>query len=315
MRRYPQFVADLEAATGHVVGLRREGTLIAATDAGDREMLVELHAFQTELGLDATMLAAGQVRELEPMVSPDVRCGLLVRSDHSVDNRRLTGALLAALDLPAVDLVSRRVASVTVEAGRAAGVVLDNGDTVNADAVVVAAGPWSGELAGIPPRTIPVRPVKGQILRLQARQPRLLPGRSIRGFVNGHEIYLIPRADGELVVGATVEEVGFDATVRAGAVRELLRDAHAVMPSVDELELVEACAALRPGSPDNAPLIGDVGIDGLTVASGHHRNGILLAPLTADLVAAMVTGTLSDEDRRWLAVATPARFGSVSSAR
>jgi glycine oxidase len=315
LRRYPGLVADLEAATGHVLGLRGEGTLIAATDAGDREMLIELHRFQTELGLDATMLGAAAVRDIEPMVSPDVRCGLLVRSDHSIDNRRLTAALLAALDGPAVELVHRRVASVTVEHGRATGVLLDNGDTVGAGAVVVAAGPWSGELDGVPQQAIPVRPVKGQILRLQARQPRLLPGCSIRGLVNGREIYLVPRTDGELVVGATVEEVGFDTTVRAGAVREMLRDARAVMPSVDELELVEACAALRPGSPDNAPIIGDTGVEGLTVATGHHRNGILLTPLTADLVAAIVTDTASEEDRRWLAVAAPGRFASASAAR
>jgi len=141
-----------------------------------------------------------------------------------------------------------------------------------------------------------------------------LPTYSIRGLANGHEIYLIPRTDGELVVGATVEEVGFDTMVRAGAVREMLRDARAVMPAVDELELVETMAALRPGSPDNAPIVGATGIDRLIVATGHHRNGVLLAPITADLVAAAVTNTESAKDRELLDVVSPQRFHRAATA-
>jgi glycine oxidase len=315
LRRYPDFVKELERVAGDVVGLRREGTLIVATDAGDREMLVELHAFQTGLGLCATMLTSRECRSLEPMLSPEIRCGLLAASDHSVDNRRLAAALLATLEASNVTVIRERVASVAVDGDAVTGVVLDSDETLEAGTVILAAGPWSGELAGIPSVARPaVRPVKGQILRLRARSPLRLPDHSIRGLVNGHEIYLVPRADGELVVGATVEDVGFDTAVRAGAVRELLRDARTIVPAVDELELVEAIAALRPGSPDNAPIIGTTTIKGLVVATGHHRNGILLAPITADLVAAMVTSTESADDRELLNVVSPRRFEPAGAA-
>jgi glycine oxidase len=307
--RYPEFVAELEAATGTVIGLRREGTLMVATDAGDRAQLVELHAFQAKLGLSATMLTSKECRALEPMMSPDVRCALLVESDHSVDNRRLTVALIAVLEAHPVEIIRQRVASVKIVDDTATGVVLDNGDAVAAGTVILAAGPWTGEVAGIPAEArTPVRPVKGQIMRLRAHSPTPFPTYSIRGLVNGHEIYLVPRADGEVVVGATVEEVGFDTTIRAGAVREMLRDARAVIPGVDELELVEVSAAMRPGSPDNAPIIGATATEALIVASGHHRNGILLTPITADLVAAVVTDTATHQDLELLHAVSPQRF-------
>jgi glycine oxidase len=307
LARYPSFVAELEAATGTTVGLRSEGTLIVATDAGDRDLLAELHAFQTSLGLSAMLLASRECRSLEPMLAPEIRCGLLAASDHSVDNRRLAAALLTALAMTDVEVIVAEVASVTTHGDRAIGVALADGTQVTAATTVLAAGPWCATLPGIPEvARPPVRPVKGEILRLRTRPNTSLPGHSIRGFVNGQEIYLIPRADGELVVGATVEDAGFDTTVRAGAIREMLRDARAVMPAIDELELVESIAALRPGSPDNAPIIGPTSLDGLLVATGHHRNGILLAPITADLVAGLVTGAATDA--ALLDVVSPQRF-------
>jgi glycine oxidase len=308
LRRYPAFVAELEAATGHTVGLRTEGTLLVATDAGDRAMLTELHDFQISLGLDATMLTSREARALEPGLSPETRCGLLAGSDHSVDNRLLTDALLAVLG-PA--MVHDRVAALEIVDTATRGVRLADGSMLAAPVVVLAAGPWSSQIDGVPASARPpVRPVKGEILRLRSRGHVELPTRSVRGFVNGHEVYLVPRAHGELVVGATVEEQGFDTTVRAGAVRELLRDARAILPLIDELELVEAIAGLRPGSPDNRPIIGQAtGITGLHIATGHYRNGVLLAPVTADLVADEIMSTGSTD--RW-AVA-PDRFGSVTA--
>jgi glycine oxidase len=316
LQRYPAFVEELEAATGTAVGLRGEGTLILATDAGDREMLVELDAFQRQLGLSATMLTSRECRSLEPLISPDVRCGLLAESDHSVDNRRLAAALLETVAAAGVNLRPERVESIVITDDVATGVIVEGGDSIAAGVVVLAAGPWSADVPGLPAAARPaVRPVKGQILRMRADGPLRLPGHSLRGLVNGREIYLIPRANGELVVGATVEELGFDTTVRAGAVRELLRDARAVMPIVDELELVETFAALRPGSPDNAPIIGTTAVDGLIVATGHFRNGILLTPITADLVTAIVTGTTSDADRELLDAVSPQRFDATVMAR
>jgi glycine oxidase len=308
LRRYPSFVADLEAATGHNVGLRTDGTLLAATDAGDRALLSDLHDFQRSLGLDAELLTSRDCRALEPGLSPDIRCGLHVRSDHSVDNRRLCTALLAAVE----DSVRREaVAGIEVAADQVRGVRLRSGERISSGKVVLAAGPWSGEIDGVPDHVRPqVRPVKGEILRLRTRaMSGDLPTRSVRGLVNSHEVYLVPRSDGELVVGATVEEAGFDATVRAGAVRELLRDARAVFPAIDELELVETMAAHRPGSPDNRPIVGATDIDGLVVATGHYRNGILLTPVTTDLVVAAVTG--KSDDTALAPLVSPQRFAGV----
>jgi glycine oxidase len=308
LRRYPSFVADLEAATGHNVGLRTDGTLLAATDAGDRALLSDLHDFQRSLGLDAELLTSRDCRALEPGLSPDIRCGLHVRSDHSVDNRRLCAALLAAVE----DSVRREaVAGIEVAADQVRGVRLRSGERISSGKVVLAAGPWSGEIDGVPDHVRPqVRPVKGEILRLRTRaMSGDLPTRSVRGLVNSHEVYLVPRSDGELVVGATVEEAGFDATVRAGAVRELLRDARAVFPAIDELELVETMAAHRPGSPDNRPIVGATDIDGLVVAPGHYRNGLLRTPLTTAPPVAAPTG--KSDDTALAPLVSPQRFAGV----
>ena len=311
LRRYPTFVAELETASGRSVGLRTEGTMLVATDSGDRAMLGDLHDFQVSLGLNASLLTSRECRSLEPGVSPDIRCGLLAASDHSVDNRRLADALLLALIASSCDVVTERVVGIDLAADRVAGVRLASGDRLVTESVVLAAGPWSGTIDGIPEEARPaVRPVKGEILRLRANGFAELPSHSLRGFVNGREIYLVPRTDGELVVGATVEERGFDTTVRAGAVRELLRDARAIFPGIDELELVEAIAGLRPGSPDNRPLIGLTSVPGLVVATGHGRNGVLLTPVTADLVADLVAGTTAD--RELLALVAPDRFATAS---
>lgn len=305
LRRYPDFVAELEALTGHDVGLRRTGTLVVASDAGDRAALDDLHAFQTSLGLTATPLTSRECRALEPMLAPTIRSGVFVEGDHSVDNRRLAAALLAALERVGVAVVRRRAERVRLEPA-ARVVVLDDGRTLGCASVVVAAGPWSSALPGIPEGAVPpVRPVKGQILRLSG--PGLLQ-RTVRALVAGGHVYLVPRTDGELVVGATAEEMGFDTTVRAGAVYDLLRDARTVVPGVAELELVEATAGLRPGSPDNAPMIGATGVDGLFVATGHYRNGVLLTPVTADLLAAAVTGVADD----LLETFSPRRFRTAA---
>lgn len=310
LRRYPSFVADLQAASRHEVGFRTDGMLVVATDAGDRDMLTDLHDFQRSLGLEADLLTSRECRALEPGLSPDVRCGLLVRSDHSVDNRRLVAALLAAVE-PVARLCRERVTEIDIDGGSVGGVRLGGGERLTCRTVVLAAGPWSTGIDGIPDDVRPrVRPVKGEILRLRTRAKSAeLPTRTLRGLVNGHEVYLVPRADGELVVGATVEEAGFDTTVRAGAVRELLRDARAVFPGVDELELVEAIAAHRPGSPDNRPIIGATAVDGLVLATGHYRNGVLLTPVTADLVADAVTGV--DRDSDLASLVSPHRFAGV----
>ena len=306
LRRYPAFVDELEDLTGQDVGLRRAGTLVVATDGGDRAMLADLHTFQARLGLSAQLLTSRECRAMEPMLAPAVRSGLFVEGDLSVNNRLLAAALLTAVELSGGQVVPDSVARVVVEADRATGVELAGGRSLRADAVVVAAGPWSSTVGGLPAGALPpVRPVKGQILRLHG--PSLL-SRTVRALVNGTEVYLVPRVDGELVVGATVEEMGYDVTVRAGAVYELLRDAHVAVPGVAELTLVESIAGLRPGSPDNAPILGPTAVAGLFVATGHHRNGVLLTPVTADLVADAV----DDKRHEFLDAFSPRRFADVA---
>ncbi len=290
-RRFPSFVAELAEAAGRPTGYRETGTLAVAADADARTELRELHRFQTSLGLAAQWLSGGECRELEPMLAPGVTGGLLVAGDNQVDNRVFAAALLAAADRAGADLWRCRASRVLLAGGRVIGVRLDDDDLLSAGQVVLAAGCWSGRVGGLPAEVLPpVRPVKGQILRLRvpAGRPGLL-GRTVRGCTRGGHVYLVPRAGDEVVVGSTVEEQGFDTRVTAGAVYELLRDAHQVVPGVTELTLAEASAGLRPGTPDNAPILGPAPLPGLVYATGHYRNGLLLAPVTADAVTGYLT--------------------------
>lgn len=288
-RRYPSFVAELEEASRTTVGYRACGTLAVAFDTDDKAALDDLHAYQESLGLSSRPLTSRECRSLEPLLSPSVRGGLLVEGDHQVDNRRLVDALLVACERSGVLLRRAAAAEFVIENGRVVGV-----DDVRAAMTVLAAGCWSGELKGLPPEVVPqVRPVKGQILRLRDDVARPLISRNVRAVVRGRPIYLVPRENGEIVLGATMEEQGFDQTVTVGAASELLSDARELLPGVSELALVETSAGLRPGSPDNAPLLGPTELPGLAFATGHYRNGILLTPVTADGVAELLdTGAL-----------------------
>lgn len=294
--RYPGFVAELEAAAGMAVGYRPCGTLVVAADGDDHAVLEDLFDHQRRLGLDVTRLRARQCRELEPGLGTGVRGGILAAGDHQVDNRRLEEALRRAARRAQAELVTQRVASLELRGDRVDGVRLGDGTRLVARTVVLAAGCWSGCVGGLPDDVVPpVRPLKGQILRLRTDARARLLDRCVRGLVRGAPVYLVPRADGELVVGATVEEQGFDTTVTAGAVHELLRAARALVPAVDEAALGECWAGLRPASPDNAPLLGPSPLDGLVIATGHGRNGILLAPATADGVAGLLaSGRVAD---------------------
>ncbi|MEU5008960.1 glycine oxidase ThiO [Streptomyces sp. NPDC021749] len=315
-RRYPRFVEELEEAAGQPTGYRRCGTLAVALDADDRAHLRELHALQTRSGLDSQWLAGRECRRLEPMLAPGVRGGLRVDGDHQVDPRRLAHALLVACERAGVVFHRTRAQRLTVDAGRATGAQLADGTRLSAGRTVLAAGSHSGRLAGVPEEVRPpVRPVKGQVLRLRlpdmpAGSPAFL-SRTVRAVVRGNPLYLVPRENGELVVGATSEELGWDTTVTAGGVYELLRDAHELVPGITELPLVESCAGLRPGSPDNAPLLGPTELPGLHLATGHFRNGVLLTPVTGDVMADLLTtGSLPDEARPF----SPARFTATSEA-
>lgn len=290
--RYPRFTAELEEASGRETGYRACGTLAVALDADDRAHLRELHLLQQRCGLDAQWLTGRECRRLEPMLAPGVQGGLRVDGDHQTDPRRLAGALLTACERAGVAFHRAEAVRAVRSGDRVTGAELADGTRIVAGQTVLAAGSFSGRLAGLPDEVLPpVRPVKGQILRLRVPEAyRPFLSRTVRAVVRGGQIYLVPRENGELVVGATTEELGWDTTVTAGGVYELLRDAHELVPGITELPLVETTAGLRPGSPDNAPLLGPTALPGLHAATGHHRNGVLLTPLTGDVMAEVLTG-------------------------
>jgi glycine oxidase len=305
-QRYPSFVAELEEAAGTPVGYRACGTLAVAFDADDKAALDDLHRYQTSLGLASHPMSAAECRQLEPFLATSVRGGLMIDGDHQVDNRRLVGALLAACVRAGVDVRREPAHRILVRADRVTGV-----DDISAAQTVLAAGCWSGRLAGLPPPAVPpVRPVKGQILRLRDDVAHPVVSRNVRAFVRGRPLYLAPRSDGEVVLGATSEEQGFDTRLTVEGCGDLVADARVLLPRIAEMELAEASVGLRPGSPDNAPMIGASGLPGLVVATGHYRNGILLAPVTADAIAGLLAGEeLPGGFERF----DPCRFASVSA--
>ncbi|MGC5013944.1 glycine oxidase ThiO [Streptosporangium sp. DT93] len=312
LERWPAFAAELTRASGHDLDLRADGTLDVAFGSDDLAALDDLAAFTASLGLPAERLTGRECRRLEPMLAPSVRGGMLAGGDSWVDPRRVTAALLAALGRAGATLVPDRVTGLLTDSGAARGVRLAGGGGLSAGRVVLAAGAWSGSLEGMPPEVLPpVRPVKGQIMRLRSPEPVL--GRCVRGAVHGSHVYLVPRGDGGLVLGATQEELGFDTRVTAGGLWELLRDARELVPGVTELEVTETIAGLRPGSPDNLPLVGPTIMPGLDLATGHHRGGVLLAPLTADLCA---NGDGADPVLADLAgLCSPLRFAGAAPPR
>lgn len=294
-RAWPGFAAELEEASGLPAGLHPTGTLSVAYDVDDAAVLTRLASYQRRLGLEVHELTGRETRKHEPLLAVGVAGGLWVPGDHSADNRKTVAALLAAVARAGVDLRVRRVATVLVEGEKASGVVLDDGTRLSCGTVVVAAGPWSGQLPGIPEDVVPpLRPVKGEVLRLRVpEQYRPALSHTVRATARGFSVYLVPRPDGELVVGATSTELGYDTRVLAGGVYTLLRDARTVLPLTDELELAETVAGLRPATPDNAPVLGPSGLDGLLWATGHYRNGVLLTPVTAQVITeAVTTGSL-----------------------
>ena len=304
--RWPSFAAELEDASGLPVGYRPCGSVAVAFDADDNRALDDLEAYHRRLGLRSERLGSTATRDLEPMLSPRVRGGLAVEDDHNVDNRLVADALIGLAERGSFELRRVAVQRVLDEGGRVVGVEAEGGERLHAGQVLLAAGCWSNGIDGVPEAARPpVRPVKGQILRVQGPADPPVLSRNVRGLVRGMHLYLVPRASGRIVIGATVEEQGYDTTVTAGAVHDLLRDATELVPALAELELVEALAGLRPGTPDNAPLVGPTPVDGLLVATGHYRNGVLLAPITADAVADAVGGGEPVEEA---AAMDPGRF-------
>jgi glycine oxidase len=288
---WPGFADELQEVAGVEVGLRRTGTLVVARDADEARELERQIAFRDTLELRTERLLPSAARALEPSLAPTVRLAFAAPDDHSVDPRLVLAALRRACEIEGVELREHEpVAAIECDSERVTvtGVRLRAGGSVHAGQVVLAAGAWTSELELPAGASIQVRPVKGQILRL--RDPAG-PG-LLNGVVRFHGGYLVPRGNGRYVLGATMEERGHDLHPTAGGVYELLRDAHELVPGVEELQIEELSVGLRPSTPDNAPVIGPGALQGLVWATGHHRNGILLAPVTAELVARELTGAV-----------------------
>lgn len=305
-RAWPSFAASLEGASDLSVGYRANGTLLIGADAGDQAYLEALYGFQRQLGLASQWFLPSQARAVEPLLSSAVRAAIFAPEDAQVDNRRLLAALAEACRRSGASLLTSQVSAITSSKGCVSGVVAD-GAALAAPLVVLAAGHRSGAIAGFPADDVPaLRPVKGQILRLRtpARGPALET--TVRAVVAGNSVYVVPRADGQVVLGATVEEHA-DVTTTVGGAYALMRDALRVLPALGEYELVEVSAGLRPGSFDNAALVGSTSIDGLLLATGHYRNGILLAPVTSEILSELVNSGTTPE---WAAPLSPRRFQS-----
>lgn len=286
--RYEQWCAELTEASGLDPGLRRCGSLMLARDRDEAEVLERELAYRQSLGLAAHRLRPTEARRLEPALAPALRLALEIPDDHAIDPRALMAALGAAVRAAGAEVRSdAEVASLACSEERVEGVTLASGERIGSERVVVAAGAWAAQLPGVPEHArVPVRPVKGQILRLRDPAGPGLISRVLR-LADG---YLVPRGDGRYVLGATVEERGWDRTPTAGGIYELLRAAREALPGVDEWIVEEVSAGLRPGTPDNSPLLGAGGLEGLFWATGHYRGGVLLAPITGEMLGAALMG-------------------------
>jgi glycine oxidase len=297
---WPGFAAELEAASGLAVGYRGEGTLAVALTRDDVGQLRFHYDYQRSLGIALEWLSGAEARRREPCLAPGLAAAVFSPRDHQVDNRRLVAALRRAFLAAGGRLHEHTpVAAVDIEGGRARGVRLAE-QRHPADIVVLAAGAWSAELPGLPPAAQPpVRPVKGQMLALRMDPAAPL----LRHVVWTPKVYLVPRGDGRLIVGGTVEERGFDASLTAGGVFALLEGAWRAVPGIEELAIDEMWVGFRPGSRDDAPMLGPSPVDGLVLATGHHRNGILLTPVTADRVSRFILSGEVDEAIRPFGIA------------
>jgi glycine oxidase len=283
---YPAFIDALQAASGLDVDYRDEGTLVVGLDRDDAEALRRLMDYQQALSLDVCWLSGDAARELEPALSPNVHSAVRCASDHQVDPRRLIRALEAAYLAAGGQLrLGAGVTTIDVRDGRAVGVTLDDGTHIAASHVLVAAGAWTRKLTGLHPHKPPhIRPVYGQMLSVELGDPPL-----IRHVIRSPDAYLVPKSDGRLIIGATMEERGFDTRMRLGPLMELMQGAWEAVPALYDQPITETWTGLRPISLTNLPILGpDPHISALSWSVGHGRNGILLAPLTAYTVAGAI---------------------------
>ena len=282
-RLWPQFRAELEQRSGIDIDYRDEGTIEVALGRDEVDRLRFRHELQRRAGLATHWLDGTAVRAREPALRPAVTAGIFCAEDHQVDPRRLVPALRRAVTAcGGIVLETTAVDALDIAGGRVVGVVTGQGVCV-AKTVVIANGAWAGELLG-DTLAIPVRPLKGQALALRTTARTGTPTH----VVWTEQVHLAPKAGGRLIVGSTVEECGFDRSVTAGGVFALLEGARRALPSIEDMEIEAIWNGLRPTSDDDAPILGDAGLTNLVLATGHHRNGILLAPVTAQAIHDLV---------------------------
>ena len=282
MDLYPALVANVEEISGEKVGFRPKGTIDVFFTNGAISDLSTLIALHHGMGLKAEPLRSEDAREFEPSLSPELEAAALRPEEASIDNRAFTHALLSAAKKSGVEIFAgSRVTGIVKEGKRCTGLKLEN-ETVSAKWTVIAAGSFSAEIEGVK-EFAPVRPAKGQMVSLRA------DGLKIERVIWGEKIYIVPRNDGRILAGATVEYVGFDKQVTAGGVEKILSAAIEVIPEFADARIEETWAGLRPDSPDHLPILGPTDIDGLMIATGHFRSGVLLTPITARLVRQWIT--------------------------
>jgi len=301
MEVFPRFLDELAADGGGTVSMDTKGTIVVGFHRDDTERIRRIYRFRQDRGLPVKWMTGSEARELEPLLSPKAASAMWIPEDHQIDNRALVDALKSALVKSGGRLVEGTpVTSIRNESGRCTGVVTGEGEHP-AGTTVLAAGCWSGGIAGIPDELAPkVRPVKGQIVSLRTDDTF--------GFVRvirAPDAYILPKDDGRILIGATEEEMGFDTTPTAGPVMRLIERAWEAVPSIYDLPIEEIGAGLRPGTRDHEPLIGDSGMDGLLFATGHYRHGILLAPVTAYALSEMI---LEGKTPDYASPFSPARF-------
>nr|WP_246691450.1 glycine oxidase ThiO [Methylobacterium sp. WL12] len=285
LRRWPRFRDELQAAAGHDIDYREDGTLVLAIGRDEVERLRFRYDLQRRSGVAAEWVAGTEVRRREPALRPSVTAGVFCPLDHQVDPSRVMAALVQACRGASVALVENSpVVALERTSGRVTGLRTANG-VLQADTVILAAGAWSGE-GGLLPQNLalPVRPLKGQSLALKTTART----GTLSHMVWTEQVHMAPKGDGRIVVGATVEDCGFRPGVTAGGLYALLEGARRVLPGIEEMEVEAVWSGFRPTSDDDAPILGEIA-PGLVVATGHHRNGYLLAPVTADAIAALVT--------------------------
>ena len=301
MNRWSTFVHKLEEESGLSVDYQTNGILHVAEDRDAAEALRRQFLFQSESGLDVQWLTGAEAREIEPFLAPRLPAAVFSKSDHQVDNRLLVNALIVAFRNAGGDLREQAPVKAVLPQSNGLTVVLERGERIEAGSVVLAAGAWSRQVEGFEEDQRPaVRPVKGQMIQVS-----MAPPFSLQHVVWGRDAYLAPKSSGRLLLGATVEERGFDTQVTAGGLYSILEASWRIVPGIYDLEVTETWAGLRPGSRDNDPILGTSDMEGVVFATGHYRNGILLTPITADEIAHLVmTGETSD----WIKPFSPTRF-------